>query len=329
MFEPEGLRPADLLTRYTPGSGLSENAALGIKGGSPTMQDQSDGADLYFGHNEVEFHLVIDEGSLVREILESIDGTANAGSYEVVNERYVTRLVGELKPVAGSLKVVPEPYTGGKAGGPIPDQTYVVNLIGVASDLAGRLADFVALGIIIRGVIGKLRSITHNEVAVSDGCAIVLAAEAIFESTARRDLTLAFVTPLHDFLIDAGGGQGSDAGFMVGFRDRHELFVVQVSRTGAVSLAGTPIPLSRSDQEDPDPSHDGLWASIFDVLPDHWTASAVYEHRAGSWEVRAYRPDLDRSTAGTDRSIEGHGPTPEAALLDLLRNLREGASQDR
>jgi hypothetical protein len=293
------------------------------------MQDQTDSTDLYFGHNRVAFHLGIDESTLVREIFESIEGTvANAESCEVVNERYVTRLVAELQPEAGSLKVVPEPYGGGKSGGPIPDQNYVVNLIGVASDLAGRVADFVALGIIVRGLIGKLRSITHNEVAVSDGCAIVLAAAAVFESTARRDLTLAFITPLHDFLIDAGGGHGSDAGFMVGFRDRRELFIVQVSRTGAVSLAGTPIPLSRSDQEDPDPSHDGLWASIFDVLPDHWTASALYEYPAGSWEVRAYKPDLEGSTAGTSRSFEGHGPTPEAALLDLLRSLREGASQN-
>jgi hypothetical protein len=282
-------------------------------------------ADQYIGHEQVSFRLVIDEAHLIREISASLaEPGAARDPYEQVSEKYVSRLVSELRPVAGSLTVSPEPYGGGKAGGPIPDQNYAIELIGVVSDVAGRIVDLVALGVIVRSCIGKLRSITQNEVAVSDGCAIVLAAEAVSLRTGRRDLTLAFIAPLHDYLIDAGGGHGSDASFVVGFRDRGQVFVAEVSRTGRVSLTDAPIALSRADQGDGNPSHDQLWADIFDRLPAHWTPSPLYEDPQGGWDVSAYDPNrYGPAPAGQGGSFAGHGSTPEDALRDLGRKLGE------
>jgi hypothetical protein len=140
-----------------------------------------DQADQYIGHELVRFRLVIDETHLIREISASLEPNGGSDQYEQVNEKYVSRLVSELRPLAGAFTISPEPYGGRKAGGPIPDQNYPIELIGVVSDVAGRIVDLVALGVLIRGCIRKLRSITHNEVAVSHGCAIVLAAEAVYE----------------------------------------------------------------------------------------------------------------------------------------------------
>jgi hypothetical protein len=122
-------------------------------------------------------------------------------------------------------------------------------------------------------------------------------------------------------MIDAGGGRGSDAGFVVGFRDRGQVFLAEVSRTGHVSVTDAPIALSRADEEDPNPSHDKLWADIFDNLPALWTPSSLYEVSEGRWEISAYDPNRDEAALDRDTSVTGHGSSPEAALRDLAAML--------
>ena len=144
--------------------------------------------------------------------------------------------------VAGTgLGVRAERYGGPKVGGPIPDQQYALYIIGVTLGVIGGIVTLAEFAAIVRKAIAKARELTKNDVGMSNGTAVILAADAIIESTGERDLTFAFETPMTRYLPDLEEFDSSFDGWLIGFRSRDKLHVVHVDFLGNVTLTGVDV----------------------------------------------------------------------------------------
>jgi hypothetical protein len=103
------------------------------------------------------------------------------------------------------------------------------------------LVDFAA---VLHRILAKARELTGNNVGISNGDAVILAAEAIFDSTRERDLTFAFETRMTRYIPDLGELDSSFDGSLVGFRSRDRLYMAHVDWFGRVTLAGADVPVA-------------------------------------------------------------------------------------
>jgi hypothetical protein len=191
---------------------------------------------VHLAGHELWFLFRIDPNAITRDLW--ADRTMDEVSLE-----YRRQVESELNPPLKetNLSLRAEAYGGPKTGGPVPDQQYALYLIGIAfAAMAGivTIRDFAG---IVRNVIGKAREMTSNDVAISNGLAVILAAEAIFDATGKDDLTFAFETPLARYMPDLGEWDSDFDGWLVGFRSRERLHVARVSSFGEVTMAPTDI----------------------------------------------------------------------------------------
>jgi hypothetical protein len=193
----------------------------------------------YVGTIALRFYLAIDPAAVIRPIYQQ-----NPESDEAkIRREYAHAVEDALDSVGGPVTTRAEPWGGPKTGGPLPDQTYLIQLIGLA--LTGMatvvlLVDFVD---VVRRMIAKAKSLTNKDVAISDGVAVILAADAIYARTGEGDLALAFVTPLNEYLPDLGEMDSAFDGWLVGFRSPTHLRIAHVDRLGAVSAPDTDLPI--------------------------------------------------------------------------------------
>lgn len=185
--------------------------------------------------------MAIDPSAVVRPIYEA-DQTR--GEVEVRRE-YRERIEAALSEADPShaISAYPEPWGGPKTGGPIPDQTYLVQLAGWAFAATTTIVLLVDFADVVRRFIAKAKALTGNDVAVSDGVAVLLAAAALFAHTQIADLALAFVTPLNEYLPTVDEMQTPFDGWLVGFRSESELYVAHVDRLGKVTLPDVRVPI--------------------------------------------------------------------------------------
>lgn len=191
----------------------------------------------FVGDMGLEFYLRIDPSGVIRPIYEA---QGDRFDDRAATLEYVSRLRSALTPIAAesNLTVEPEPWRGPKTGGPIPDQTYTVYLLGVAFDGVTTIVTLAAFAELLRRAMAKVKSMTNTDVAISNGAAVMLAADAVVEKTGEQDLTLAFVTPMNRYLPDVVGEMESPSdGWLVGFRSRGRLFVARVDSFGDVTVA--------------------------------------------------------------------------------------------
>ncbi|NJD29991.1 MAG: hypothetical protein FIA92_17065 [Chloroflexi bacterium] len=192
----------------------------------------------YVGSLELAFNLRLDPSRIAAPLAK------RHGYGDALRRAYATRVRSILRPVAieSGLRVVPEPWTGPKAGGPLPSQQAAVELVGLAVRVAEGIMALVGLAGVIRKIIQRVEQATGNKVIVSDGLAVVLAADAIFAQTRSSDLTLAFVTPMNRYLSQLGEFESTFDGWLVGFRARERLFTAHVDAYGGVTVtADSPI----------------------------------------------------------------------------------------
>ena len=156
-------------------------------------------------------------------------------SFKALGQAYATAVEEAVGDVAEPYRVVAEPWGGPKTGGPVPDANYLVSLVGVASDWAGRIVDILAFGVLVRQTMDRLERFTCSPVRIDSGPAMIKAAEAIFESTGLIDLTLAFVASLSGYSSPEDEHRGP-AGWIVGYRGESELYLAVVLENGDVHL---------------------------------------------------------------------------------------------
>lgn len=133
---------------------------------------------------------------------------------------------------------------GPKTGGPIPDENYAIQVVGLLLQGATTVVLLVDFADIVHRLLTKARELTKHEVAVSDGLALILAAEAVERETGATDLTVAFVTPMIDYLPRVHEGWSAFDGWLVGFRSDDSMQVVHIDRLGGVSIAGRDLPVT-------------------------------------------------------------------------------------
>jgi hypothetical protein len=195
----------------------------------------------FLGSASVSFYVAIAPSEVIRPIyqrMQSAGDTAVRAEYSRVIEDALN------SAASGSpISVKAEPWGGAKTGGPIPDQTYVVQLLGWALAGMATIVVLVDFADVLHRIIRRAKELSENDVAISDGAAVILGAEAIFEKTGNRDLALAFVTPLNDYLPRLGEMDSPDDGWLVGFRSPDSVYVAHVDRYGEASVADTAIPV--------------------------------------------------------------------------------------
>lgn len=196
----------------------------------------------HVGQSDLRFYLRIDPSHVIRPV-ERQRGTLDDRN---VSHQYTSRVEDALEPVVASanLRVLAEPWGGVKTGGPIPDQQYAVQLIGFAVTAATTIVLLTDFADVLHRVIAKTKELTKNDVGISNGDAVILAAEAIFGQTGERDLAFAFETPMSKYLPDVEEWEGTFDGWLVGFRSRDRLYTAHVDWFGNVTLSGTDISTS-------------------------------------------------------------------------------------
>lgn len=197
----------------------------------------------YLGESEFRFYLRIDPSQLIRLLYEHQRSIVDDGAVGREYSRQVEETLDAIVSDA-NLRVRAEPWGGPKTGGPIPDQQYAVQLLGFAITAATTIVLLVDFADVMHRVIAKAKELTKNEVGISNGDAVILAAEAIFNSTGERDLTFAFETPMSRYLPDVDEGHSTFDGWLVGFRSRDRLYTAHVDWFGQVTLAGMDVSVS-------------------------------------------------------------------------------------
>lgn len=199
---------------------------------------------VHIGRDWLDFYFVVDPGAMLEEGFR-----LHPDSLERAGQHYAVRLQEEVAPGIAPLTAEVEPWTGPKVGGPLPLQTELVWLLGLANDAIGDIVNLAAFAILIREGIARIRAATGNSPHVSDGLAAILAADAIFDETGVIELTLAFVTQLRKPLRNLDELESSWDGFMVGYRTEGRLMIAHVRATGEVTLT-TDTPFVTAPDED-------------------------------------------------------------------------------
>jgi hypothetical protein len=193
----------------------------------------------YVGDSALRFYVVIDPSAIVRPIYER---QPSAGETDV-RRAYAETVQRALDSVDPAVATHAEPWGGPKTGGPIPEQTYVVQLIGLALSGMATVVLLVEFADVVKRVIDKAKSLSKKEVAVSDGLAVILAADAIYARTGEGDLALAFVTSLNEYLPELGEMDSAFDGWLVGFRSPTHLRIVHIDRLGKASVPDASLPI--------------------------------------------------------------------------------------
>ena len=197
----------------------------------------------YLGESELRFYLYIDPLQVIRPLYERQRG---AMDHRAISREYIRRVEDALGPVVAdaNLTVRAEPWGGTKTGGPIPDQQYAVQLLGFVMTAATTIVLLVDFADVVHRVIAKAKELTKNEVGISNGDAVILAAEAIFNNTGERDLTLAFETRMSRYLLAVDEMDSTSDGWLVGFRSQDRLYTAHVDWFGHVTLSGQDVGMS-------------------------------------------------------------------------------------
>lgn len=197
----------------------------------------------YVGRNELSFFLQINEGPILAAI-----AAEKGPDWDVADtgSEYLRRVRSELEPLLAGTKVTLaiEPYGGPKTGGWVPDQQYVIGLVDF---LFHGIETVVVLAngiVLLRHLISKAESLTKTNVIVSDGAALILAADAIYTASGDTDLTLAFVSPMTRYQTGMEEGHSSFDGWLIGFRSPDAICMAHVDVYGAVTLVADDIQVS-------------------------------------------------------------------------------------
>jgi hypothetical protein len=188
------------------------------------------------------FHVRIDPAPIVRAVNDE------GGVPEKEPLQYTERVEEFFRPIVQprGLSLYIEPYGGPKTGGPIPDQQYIVGLVGIALDWVGHIVDLAALYVLLREIRAKAQEVTGKDVLISDGFAIVVASDAVYAATGDRDLVLSFATNTAIYTPARGDLDPISDGWMIGFRGPNRLYLAHVNGKGNVALVDQPIPVTWS-----------------------------------------------------------------------------------
>lgn len=195
----------------------------------------------FLGETQLRFHLSIDPLPISGPL--EGRGTLDDGA---IKREYVRQVEDPLNAVVAEagLTVKAEPWGGRKTGGPIPEQQYAVQILGIVVGAMGSIVVLVEFADVIRRAIAKAKELTKNDVGISNGHAVILAADAIFNSTGERELSFAFETPMNQYLPDVHEGWSTFDGWLIGFRSRDRLHIAHVDWFGGVTLADGDVSVS-------------------------------------------------------------------------------------
>ena len=161
-----------------------------------------------------------------------------------IGEEYSLRLKQELETAVPGLRVRTGRRVGNETGGPGAEHDLVA-LFGLANDYVGGIANWAGLAVLVGAGLKKLTDLAQGQPAiVSDGLALILASEAVLAATGKRDLTLAFVTPMGAYPPSGDERPSEDSGFVVGLRDQSTLFLCHVTPEGDARLLNA-VPLEK------------------------------------------------------------------------------------
>ena len=193
-----------------------------------------------FGPVRLEFFVAVDESGLAKAIPLPPLPEPNPNDREAWERYQARRALAKADTVEGALRqaapgldlrieapVQPATDTAGPGLG--IEGEFIRFLI--SDDPVGRVADLLALAIGIRSLRDWLGEHTHKPTAISDGIAVILAAEAVEQSTGTRDTTVAFVAMIPPAAFDYAGPRD---GYVVGLRAGSTLFVTVVGLYGRI-----------------------------------------------------------------------------------------------
>jgi hypothetical protein len=188
------------------------------------------------------FYFRIDAAPIVQAVNDS------GGAPDKEPLLYTERVEESFGPIAQQhgMSLYIEPYGGPKTGGPIPDQQYIIGLVGIALDWVGHIVDLAALYVVLREMRAKAQEVTEKDVLISDGFAIVVAADAVYAATGDKDLVLSFATNAGTYTPGRGDFDPVSDGWMVGFRGPDRLYLAHVNSEAQVALVDHPIPVTWS-----------------------------------------------------------------------------------
>jgi hypothetical protein len=153
--------------------------------------------------------------------------------------------------IGAPIQALVVPWGGPRTGGPLPSQSEIVYLLGLAGDVVGRAVDLAAAFVLIKGGLAWLADTTQDRVLINDGVAILAAADAVWAATGANDLTLAFATPLSAHRVELDDFDPGDDGYLIGFRDASNLVVVRVDSFGSARILDGAIPLPERSRRTP------------------------------------------------------------------------------
>lgn len=201
-----------------------------------------DANEIYVGESGLRFHLRIDPMALIGPL----ERDSKSFDPAAIRHRYARQVADSLNPILKDrgLSVLPEPWGGGKTGGPIPDQQYAIQILGIVIGTMGSIVVLAEFADLIRRLMTKARELTQKEVGISNGDAVAFAARAILDRTGEKDLTFAFETPMSEYLADVEEGWSTFDGWLVGFRSPARLYLAHVDWFGGVTLAADDVNIS-------------------------------------------------------------------------------------
>jgi len=173
----------------------------------------------------------------------------NEADRRLIGVRYAAALERELAPLAGPLQVRIDPsgpeilVDGHEPGTTGPGYLDVASIYQVAFTLATTVVVWAQFAGAVRSVADRLRERTGQRVRLNSGTAIFVAADAIFEETGERDLTLSFSTEMNPDAADESLPEV--AGFAVGFRDKSSVRIALMDEFGErVVVRLVPLPFA-------------------------------------------------------------------------------------
>lgn len=195
--------------------------------------DREEPEPYHAGYAEVRFRFYVAPAAVLKEAGKRLGPQPSLDDLSAQYEATVAHAATEAWP---GVRVDVEPYGGPKTGGPVPDAQYLVEFVNVLNQYGGAIVTVAGLGVLVRAAMRRLQAVTQHDVRVSDGPAMVLAADAIMDATGRRDLALAFVAPLNRYLPALGDLDSSFGGWLVGYRGEDVLYLAVVHEDGTVDL---------------------------------------------------------------------------------------------
>jgi hypothetical protein len=201
----------------------------------------------YWGNHELRFTLHVNPNAVVEPIIKA---SGKEWYAEEIGDEYAAMMDRELgEIVAGTgVSVQTEPWGGAPTGGYSPDQYSAISLIGLAFDSMTNIVTVVGFAAIVRRLMVKAREMTGTDVAISNGDAVLLAADAIYRNTGDADLSLAFVTTMNAYLPTVDEMDPGSDGYLVGYRSEQQLHVVHVDWAGKVTFLGDDFDLAKLGQ---------------------------------------------------------------------------------